>query len=163
MPRFRSGLETLLKMRERAEDAARQELAEAARRKEHASAELDAVGSELQAQAEALCDEGACIPLMLLQAGHARCGILNGLHQEKQNELEQVSAEHECAREAVITARRELKTAEKLHARAQEAHLVRARRKESKALDESRGGPQAATNSGHEMEGEPPWLSGSTE
>ncbi len=163
MPRFRSGLETLLKMRERAEDAARQELADAARRKEHASSELDAVGSELQAQAEALCVEGACIPLMLLQAGHARCRILNGLHQEKRNELEQVFAEHECAREAAITAQRELKTAEKLHERAQEAHLAWARRKENKALDESGGRQQAAIDAGHEMGGEPPWLSGSTE
>lgn len=163
MPRFRSGLETLLKMRERTEDTARQELAEAARRKQHARSELDAVGGELQAQAEALCAEGACLPLMLLQAGHARCRILDGLRQEKQTELEQVSAEHECAREAAVTAQRELKTAEKLHEKAKQTHLARARRKESKALDEAGGRRQAVVDTGHDTEGGPAWLSGSTE
>ncbi len=162
MPRFRSGLETLVKMRERAQDAARQELADAARRKEHAGSELDAVDSQLQAQAEALCAETPCLPLMLLQAGHARCRMLDDARRRKKAELEQVSYEHECAREAAVTAQRELKTAEKLHEKAHQMHIAHMRRKESKALDETGKRRPAAADTEHALEGEPPWPSGST-
>lgn len=160
MARFRSGLEALLRMRERTEDTARQELADSTRRREQTREELRAVDGELESQAKDLPESGCTVPLRLLQSGHARCRLLHNARRQKQLDLERACMDHERAREAAVMAQRELKTAEKLHDTARQTHLALIRKQENKALDEIGGRQPGLAGGDTQIEGETTWRAG---
>ncbi len=137
MARFRFALDSLLKLRERREEAARQELADNQRKALQAQAQVDALDEERAAVAGSVSRPGSPPPVRALQTGYARYHLLGERRIQAHEELQAAAQAHEQSREAAVTAQRELKTIQRLHDEALRRHLEYTRRREDQELDET--------------------------
>lgn len=146
MPKNELPAEGLLKLRKHHEDAARQELAERQRAMQQVQSELERIDEERQTIEDSVGGRHQGAGLFGLQLEYARYHALSVHEAETKGRLEEASRLRERAREAAVTARREVKTVERLRERAADTEAREQRRQETKALDEV--GTQRAQKAG---------------
>jgi flagellar FliJ protein len=131
-------LETLLRLRLGERDQRRSELAKALRAEEMLRAEIEKLASEQREAAgrgRTLKSPGAA-DIDALLAAHRYEALLAGQRRQLAVQLEQVEAECERRRLAVVEADRHVRVLEKLRQRRAAEHRKQQERQEAKQLDE---------------------------
>jgi flagellar FliJ protein len=135
---FKFRLETLLRLRIAERDQRRAELAKALRAEEMLRAEVQQVADQQRSLAQrsaALKSPGSADVDRLLQS-HRYVLVLAAKQKQLATQIQQVQAETERRRLAVVEADRQVRVLEKLKERQAVAHLHEAERQEAKLYDE---------------------------
>lgn len=143
MSRFRFRLDSLLRLREHQEGAARQDLADSQRKALQARDELEALTVERSAATRRVTAAGQAGSLVALRIGHAHIHRLSQLEAASRQRLEQLDAECQERRETAIAAHRARQIIANLKERQRLCHLREAGRSEAMQMDET-GAQQAA-------------------
>jgi flagellar export protein FliJ len=137
MSTFRFRLTTLLRIRDAVRDERRGQLAAAQRAEEIIAARIGEIDEELAAlsqQSQQACGPGSINIDRLLDAGRYQT-VLSTEKQAAIKQREEVAAEVDRRRQALVEADREVKTLEKLREKQSSQHRLVEHRREVKQLD----------------------------